>query len=88
MLLSLVKSIQERDIAKVFVGQKCRIRPDAYPDHVYDGVVSRMMPIADRAKGAVSVRVKVEIPKKEEEEQKKGRWLKPEMGVIVSFLKK
>jgi len=81
-------AIQERDLSKIFVGQKCRIRPDAYPDHVYEGEVSRMMPQADRAKGAVSVRVRVKIPDKEKDEQKKGRWLKPEMGVAVTFFKK
>ncbi len=41
------------------------------------------MPIADRAKGAIPVRVKlINVPKEEE-----GVYLKPEMGVIVSFLK-
>ena len=41
------------------------------------------MPIADRAKGAIPVRVKIRIPAEEE-----GIYLKPEMGVIVSFFKK
>jgi hypothetical protein len=39
------------------------------------------MPIADRAKGAVPVRVKITIPPAEE-----GVYLKPEMGALVSFL--
>ena len=43
--------------------------------------MSRLMPIADRAKGAVPVRVKVSVPAEEE-----GVYLKPEMGVTVSFL--
>ncbi len=72
--------IQERDISKVFAGQKCKIRAEAFPDRVYEGVVSRLMPIADRAKGAVPVRVKITIPREEE-----GVYLKPEMGAIVSF---
>jgi multidrug resistance efflux pump len=76
-------NIQERDIAKVFKGQHCRIRPEAFPDRVYEGTVSRLMPIADRAKGAVPVRVKIQVPKDEE-----GMYLKPEMGAVVSFLKK
>ncbi len=41
------------------------------------------MPIADRAIGAVPVRVKLSVTKEEE-----GVYLKPEMGAIVSFLKK
>lgn len=77
-------TIQERDISKVFPGQKCRIETEAFPDHVYPGEVSRIMPTADRAKGAISVRVKVKVPAKEEE----GAFLKPEMGALVSFLNK
>jgi multidrug resistance efflux pump len=76
-------TIQERDVAKVFKNQRCKVRPEAFPERIYDGLVSRLMPIADRAKGAVPVRVKVAIPKDEE-----GVYLKPEMGVIVSFFKK
>jgi HlyD family secretion protein len=74
-------SIQERDIAQIFPGQKCKIRAEAFPNRVYQGVVSRLMPIADRAKGAIPVRVQVVVPAEEE-----GVYLKPEMGVIVSFL--
>lgn len=72
--------IQERDIAAIRVGQKCTVRAEAYPDRVYNGVVDRLMPIADRAKGAIPVRVKVTIPADEE-----GVYLKPEMGAIVTF---
>jgi multidrug resistance efflux pump len=75
--------IQERDVANVFVGQRCKVHTEAYPDRIYNGSVSRLMPIADRAKGAIPVRVKLEIPAEEE-----GVYLKPEMGAIVSFYKK
>ena len=75
-------SIQERDIARVRKGQKCKVRAEAFPDRVYDGFVSRLMPIADRAKGAVPVRVKLSVPTEEE-----GVYLKPEMSAVVSFLK-
>lgn len=74
--------IQERDIARVSKGQRCIVRAEAYPEREYQGVVSRLMPIADRAKGAVPVRVKVYVPAEEE-----GRYLKPEMSAVVSFLK-
>lgn len=75
-------SIQERDVSNVFVGQRCVIRVEAYPERAYKGTVSRLMPIADRAKGAIPVRVKVQIPADEE-----GVYLKPEMGAIVSFFR-
>lgn len=79
--LEVELTIQERDISKVHVGQKCRVRAEAFPERVYEGTVSRLMPIADRAKGAIPVRVKIRIPREEE-----GVYLKPEMGAIVSFL--
>jgi multidrug resistance efflux pump len=81
--LEVELSIQERDISRVHKGQKCTVRAEqAFPDRVYQGVVSRLMPIADRAKGAVPVRVKLTVPAEEE-----GMYLKPEMSAVVSFLK-
>jgi hypothetical protein len=59
----------------------CRIRSEAFPDRNYGGYVDRLMPTANRAKGAVPVRVKIKVPKDEE-----GVYLKPEMGAIVAFL--
>lgn len=79
--LEVSLDIQERDVSRVFKGQVCRIRADAYPDRLYAGIVSRLMPIADRAKGAVPVRVKLTVPPDEE-----GVYLKPEMGAVVAFL--
>jgi HlyD family secretion protein len=76
-------TIEERDISKVFAGQRCKIVAEAYPERVYAGVVSRLMPTADRAKSAIPVRVKLTVPKEEE-----GVYLKPEMGAVVRFLKK
>ena len=78
--LEVELSIQEREIAKVKKGQRCKVQPEAYMDRSYDGVVSRLMPIADRAKGAVPVRVRLKVPAEEE-----GQFLRPEMGAIVRF---
>ena len=80
--LEVELTIEERDISKVVVGQKCKVRTDAYPERIYDGVVSRLMPIADRNKAAIPVRVKVTVPREEE-----GIYLKPDMTAMVSFLK-
>jgi RND family efflux transporter MFP subunit len=76
-------TIQERDISKISQGQSCKVRAEAFPDRVYEGKVSRLMPTADRSKGAIPVRVKVTVPANEE-----GVYLKPEMGALVSFLNK
>jgi HlyD family secretion protein len=80
--LEVELNIQERDISTIFKGQQCRVNAEAYPDRTYEGYVSRLMPIADRAKGAIPVRVKLKVPADEE-----GVYLKPEMGAIVTFLK-
>jgi multidrug resistance efflux pump len=79
--LEVELDITERDIAKVQKGMPCRLHAEAYPDRIYDGVVTRLMPIANRAKGSVPVRVKVKVPADEE-----GVYLKPEMGAVVAFL--
>jgi multidrug resistance efflux pump len=76
-------NIQEREVKKVFAGQRCQVRANAFQDRVYEGIVSRVMPVADRAKGAVPVRVKVTVPSEEE-----GVYLKPDMSAIVTFFAK
>jgi HlyD family secretion protein len=76
-------AIAERDIAKLFKGQKCQIKAEAFPERVYAGYISRLMPTADRSKGAVPVRVKIDIPRDEE-----GKYLRPEMGAVVTFFGK
>jgi multidrug resistance efflux pump len=90
--LEIDLSIQERDIAAVTEGQSCVVMPEAYQNDQrflrlhptgYLGKVSRLMPTADRAKGAIPVRVLIlEIPESEE-----GKYLRPDMGALVSFLR-
>jgi len=72
--------ILESDIRKIQVGQKCSITAEAWPGRVYEGTVDRLLPIADRAQGAIPIRVKVKIPADEE-----GVYLKPEMSAVVTF---
>jgi multidrug resistance efflux pump len=74
--------VNERDIAKVRLNQACRVKADAYPDRPYEAYVERVMPVANRAKSVVPVRIKV-IPRLDETQ---GQYLKPEMGVTVTFL--
>ncbi len=80
--LEVELDILERDIKKSFVGQKCIIRTDAYPERAYEGYVDRALPIANRSKGILPVRIKIIIPSNEEQ----GQYLKPEMNVTVAFL--
>lgn len=75
--------IQERDIQKIRVGQACEIRADAFPKRAYEGRVDRILPIANRARGIIPVRVKIKLP-----ESEAGQYLKPEMGATVTFLQR
>src|SRR5262249_47369072 len=92
--LEIDLSVQERDIANVKERQRCAIMPDAYKDDKeflgkhpggYRGYVSRLMPTADRAKGAVPVRVRVE--KGEISDEEEGKYLRPDLSATVSFLR-
>jgi RND family efflux transporter MFP subunit len=71
----------ERDLAKVFPGQSCVIRMEAVPDATYKGHVVRLLPVADRAKGAVGIRVRVDVPAGDNR-------LRPELAAIVQFVAK
>jgi HlyD family secretion protein len=73
--------VQERDINLVSVGQKCAIRLDPLDKTVYQGKVSRLLPLANRAKGTVGVRVTIDVPAADTK-------LRPEVGAIVSFIAK
>jgi RND family efflux transporter MFP subunit len=72
-------AIPERDIGKVKAGQDCLVRADANPDKVYKGRVDRLLPVADRAKGTVSVRVQLL-------DLKRDAPLRPESRAVVQFL--
>ena len=80
--LEVELEIPERDISKLKVNQPCRIKADAYPGRAYEGRLDRIMPIANRSKSIVTVRVKVTLPS----EEAATPFLKPEMGAVVSFL--
>ena len=73
--------IPECEIHKIQADQRCQVRTEAFPDRVYAGVVSRVMPVANRVESAIPIRVKIVVPKDEE-----GIYLKPEMIARVSFL--
>jgi len=83
-------AIAERDINHIFKGQKCEVWAEAFPDRLYPGFVSRLMPTADRAKGAVPVRVKIRIRDARGNftlpDDDEGKFLRPDMGAIVRFL--
>jgi RND family efflux transporter MFP subunit len=73
--------VPERDLARVAKGQPCQVRLEAFPQKTYQGRVSRLLSLADRAKGAVGLRVRLAVPEMDESPR-------PEMAAIVAFLAK
>jgi RND family efflux transporter MFP subunit len=71
--------VQERDLARVALGQECVIGVDAFPNLTYRGRIVRTQPVADRARAAVAVRVRLEM-------QKANESLRPELSATVQFL--
>lgn len=70
--------VNEGDLAKVALWQKCRVSPEAYPDKLYDGYVAEMAPEANRQKGTLQLKVQIQNP---------DRFLTPELSARVDFLK-
>ena len=70
--------LNEADVAKVSVGQKCRVSPEAYPDRIYDGYVAEKAPEANRQKGTLQCKVQIVAPDK---------FLTPELTAKVDFLR-
>lgn len=70
--------LNEADVAKATLGQRCRVSPEAYPDHVYEGYVAEKAPEANRQKGTLQVKVQIRNPDK---------FLTPELTARVDFLK-
>jgi HlyD family secretion protein len=69
--------VSESDLAKIRLGQKCRVSPEAYRDKGYEGVVAEIAPEATRAKGTLQIKVQIRNP---------DRFLTPELSAKVDFL--
>ena len=70
--------VNEADLSKISMNQKCRVSPEAYPDKTYAGYVAEIAPEADRAKGTLQIKVQIANPDK---------FLTPELSAKVEFLK-
>ena len=70
--------LNEADLSKISLNQKCRVSPEAYLDKTYDGYVAEIAPEANRAKGTLQIKVQILNPDK---------FLTPELSAKVEFLK-
>ena len=69
--------LNESDLAKIFLNQPCRVRPEAFPDKVYHGYIAEIAPEANRQKGTLQIKVQIREP---------DRFLTPELSARVDFL--
>ncbi len=76
--LQVEVDLGESDLAKVAIGQRCVVAPEAYPDRKYEGVVAEIAPEASRQKGTLQVKVQIRTP---------DRYLTPELSARVDFVR-
>jgi HlyD family secretion protein len=69
--------LNEADLSKVFLNQKCRVSPEAFPDKLYEGYVAEIAPEASRQKGTLQIKVQIKNPDK---------FLTPELSARVDFI--
>jgi RND family efflux transporter MFP subunit len=70
--------VNESDLSKIAINQKCLVSPEAYPHRVYKGHVVEIAPEANRAKGTLQIKVQIEAP---------DRYLTPELSAKVEFIR-
>lgn len=75
--LQIELDISQADFARLKMGQRAEIIPEAFPNLKYSGYIAEIAPEANRAKATVQLKVKVENP----DEQ-----LRHEMNARVNFL--
>jgi HlyD family secretion protein len=68
--------LNEADLSKISLHQKCEVTPEAYPEKHYEGVVAEIAPEADRAKGTLQIKVQVLAP---------DEFLTPQLSARVEF---
>jgi HlyD family secretion protein len=69
--------MNEADLGKVHLGQRCKVSPEAYLERSYEGVVVEIAPEASRQKGTLQIKVQIKAPDK---------YLTPELSAKVDFL--
>ena len=78
MDLQVEIDLNEADLSKISLNQKCHVSPEAYLDKSYEGYVAEIAPEANRAKGTLQIKVQILNPDK---------FLTPELSAKVEFLK-
>jgi RND family efflux transporter MFP subunit len=75
--LQVELDVNETDLPKIALGQRCKVSPEAYPERSYDGYVAEISPEASRQKGTLQIKVQIAAP---------DLFLVPELSAKVDFL--
>jgi HlyD family secretion protein len=75
--LQIELDISQSDFARLKMGQRAEIIPEAFANLRYTGFIEEIAPEANRAKSTVQIKIKVENP---------NEHLRPEMNARVNFL--
>jgi RND family efflux transporter MFP subunit len=75
--LEVEADVSEANITRVSPEQECEITLDAYPQQRYPGLVTKIVPTADRAKATVLVKIRF---------KSYDQRVLPEMGAKITFL--
>jgi HlyD family secretion protein len=75
--LQVELDISQADFAKLQMGQRAEIIPEAFPNLRFEGFIQEIAPEANRSKATVQVKVKIDKPTEQ---------LRPEMNARVNFL--
>jgi HlyD family secretion protein len=70
--------VNESDLSKLALNQKCVVTPEAYPDRKYNGHIAEIAPEANRAKGTLQIKVQIHDP---------DHFLTPELSAKVEFIR-
>ena len=76
--LQVEVDVDEADLAKISMNQKCLVTPEAYPDRTYNGYVAEIAPEANRAKGTLQIKVQIADP---------DRYLTPQLSAKLQFIR-
>lgn len=61
-VVKIMVNITEKDIANVKMGQEARVKVDAYPSKIFEGVVSNISPVLDLSSRTAPIEVKILNP--------------------------
>lgn len=80
-IMKVTAKVPERDIGNIKIGQRAFVKPDAYPGQVFNGTVTNISPIIDRASQTCDIEIEVPNP---DQKLKSGMFARIDLTVSES----